>query len=88
MKVSRYRRSPFCIYTVCLFLYDVEDVIKIRTSERGYDALQDESDLEDVATERAMVLAMYADVPGDYSLYIDDLGVSLETEAAKSQMKK
>ncbi len=25
-----------------LFLYDVEDVIKIRTGERGYDALQDE----------------------------------------------
>ena len=29
-----------------IFLYDVEDVIKIRTSERGYDALQDEADAE------------------------------------------
>ena len=26
-----------------IFLYDVEDVIKIRTNERGYDALQDEA---------------------------------------------
>ena len=25
-----------------IFIYDVEDVIKIRTGERGYDALQDE----------------------------------------------
>ena len=25
-----------------IFLYDVEDVVKIRTGERGYDALQDE----------------------------------------------
>ena len=25
-----------------LFIYDVEDVIKIRTGEHGYDALQDE----------------------------------------------
>ena len=25
-----------------IFLYDVEDVIKIRTGERGYDAIQDE----------------------------------------------
>ena len=27
-----------------IFLYDVEDVVKIRTGERGYDALQDEPD--------------------------------------------
>lgn len=27
-----------------VFLYDVEDVVKIRTGERGYDALQDEPD--------------------------------------------
>lgn len=26
-----------------VFLYDVEDVVKIRTGERGYDALQDEA---------------------------------------------
>ena len=25
-----------------IFIYDVEDVVKIRTGERGYDALQDE----------------------------------------------
>ena len=25
-----------------IFIYDVEDVIKIRTNEHGYDALQDE----------------------------------------------
>lgn len=25
-----------------IFIYDVEDVIKIRTKEHGYDALQDE----------------------------------------------
>ena len=25
-----------------IFVYDVEDVIKIRTNERGYEALQDE----------------------------------------------
>ena len=24
-----------------VFIYDVEDVVKIRTGERGYDALQD-----------------------------------------------
>ena len=24
-----------------IFIYDVEDVIKVRTGERGYDALQD-----------------------------------------------
>ena len=27
-----------------VFLFDVEDVLKIRTGERGYDALQDEPD--------------------------------------------
>ena len=26
-----------------IFLYDVEDVVKIRTGERGFDALQDEA---------------------------------------------
>ena len=26
-----------------IFIYDVEDVIKIRTGEHGYDALQDET---------------------------------------------
>ena len=30
-----------------IFLYDVEDVVKIRTGERGYDALQDEEIGED-----------------------------------------
>ena len=30
-----------------IFLYDVEDVVKIRTGERGYDALQDEEVGED-----------------------------------------
>ncbi len=30
-----------------IFLYDVEDVVKIRTGERGYDALQDEEPGED-----------------------------------------
>ena len=35
------------LYTGCIgdgkiFIYDVEDVIKVRTGERGYDALQDE----------------------------------------------
>lgn len=29
-----------------IFVYDVENVIKIRTGEQGYEALQDESDLE------------------------------------------
>ncbi len=29
-----------------LFLYDVEDVVKIRTGEHGYDALQDDSESE------------------------------------------
>jgi len=27
-----------------IFIYDVENVIKIRTGEEGYDALQDEED--------------------------------------------
>ena len=25
-----------------IFVYDVEDVVKVRTNEHGYDALQDE----------------------------------------------
>jgi len=29
-----------------IFIYDVENVIKIRTGEEGYDALQDEDELE------------------------------------------
>jgi Amt family ammonium transporter len=27
-----------------IFVYDVEDVVKVRTGERGYDALQDEGE--------------------------------------------
>lgn len=29
-----------------IFVYDVEDVIKVRTGERGYDALQNEEEEE------------------------------------------
>lgn len=35
-----------CIGDGKIFVYDVENVIKIRTGEQGYEALQDESDLE------------------------------------------
>lgn len=35
-----------CIGDGKIFVYDVENVIKIRTGEQGFEALQDESDLE------------------------------------------
>lgn len=35
-----------CIGDGKIFVYDIENVIKIRTGEEGYEALQDESDLE------------------------------------------
>lgn len=62
-----------------LFIYDVEDVIKIRTGERGYDALQDEE------TEDSLTLFSRRDSP---SLSSESAAISQNPTYVRSRLSK